>query len=365
MPWQERTVIMSRHEFVVLANQEGANLSELCRQFGISRPQRSPRQTDPTDEAAVLAMRDAHPTWGGRKLRRRLLDVGQASPAASTCTAILRRHDRLDPERRDARPWQRFEHPAPNDLWQADFHGPRPLATGGTCVALSVLDDHARFLVGLIACADGRDATVRAAFTTLFQRYGLPWRILTDNGPPWGNAHPTQHLTAFSYWLIRLGIRVSHGRPRHPQTQGKVERFHGTLKAELLRTTPLYDREQAQRVFDGWRDDYNLIRPHDALELATPGARYQRSERPFPATVLPVEYGPDDVVRTVHSGGQISYRGRLYFLSQALRGERVALRPTATDGLFSVWYCHHQVGQLDVSTPTNAVQPVAFDDEVV
>jgi transposase InsO family protein len=307
----------------------------------------------------VLVLRDAHPTWGGRKLRRCLQNQGHDAPAASTCTAILRRHDRLDPDRPRTTPWQRFEHPAPNDLWQADFKHPHPLATGGRCLALSVLDDHARFLVGLIACADGQDATVRAAFTTLFQRYGLPWRILTDNGPPWGNPHPTQRLTALSFWLIRLGIGVSHGRPRHPQTQGKVERFHGTLQADLLQTTPLYDLAHAQGVFDTWRDDYNLIRPHEALALATPASQYQpKSVRPFPTSLPPIDYGPDDAVRVVHGGGQISFHGRFFFLSQALRGERVGVRPTTEDGVYTVHYCHQQVGSLNLRDPAVGVRPV-------
>jgi transposase InsO family protein len=374
MPFQERSTMSLKTEFVVLADQPGANLSALCRRFGISRPTgylwlaryraagldglaersrrpaTSPRQTGAAAEALVVAQRDEHPTWSGRKIRRRLQDLGHADvPAASTCTAILRRHDRLAPAADHPVAWRRFCHDAPNALWQVDFKGHLPLARGaGRCHPLTVLDDHSRFLLGFVACADERDATVRAALAALFRRYGLPWRILTDNGPPWGNAHPTQRYTALSYWLIRLGVAVSHGRPLHPQTQGKAERFHRTVSGDLLATTPLTDLAQAQAAFDAWRATYNLERPHDALALATPGSCYRPSPRPFPEPLPPILYGPDDQVRTVHGGGQITFRRRQYFLSQALGGQPVALRPTAAAGVFTVHYCHLELGVLDL-----------------
>lgn len=380
MPWQEQSIMSLKQEFVTLAEQDGVPMQALCQRFGISRqtgykwlrryrqeggaglaehsrrPQASPGQTDAAVETAVLAVRDAHPAWGGRKLRARLQALGHESvPAASTITAILARNGRLDPaEGPKHTAWQRFAHAAPNDLWQLDFKGHFPLGTG-RCHPLSLLDDHARFLLRLTACADEQDATVRAQLTQAFRRYGVPWRILTDNGPPWGNPHPTQRLTALSIWLIRLGIAVSHGRPRHPQTQGKVERFHRTLTAEQLRPYAYRDLADCQAAFDAWRDSYNLERPHEALALATPASRYQPSPRPFPETLPPVEYGPDDIVRQVHRSGQISYRSRWHFVSQALRGQPVALRPTATDGVLAVYYCEHRLGALDLRQPAGEV----------
>lgn len=389
MPFQERSTMSLKTEFVVLADQPGANLSVVCRRFGISRPTgyrwltryrahgaaglveqsrrplTSPAQTSAAMETQVLTIRDAHPSWGGRKLRRRLQDLGHTDvPAASTCTAILRRHDRLPDPALHPTAWQRFCHEAPNDLWQLDFKGHRPMRTG-RCHPLTVLDDHSRFLLGFVACANEQDATVRAALTALFRRYGVPWCILTDNGPPWGNAHPTQRYTALSYWLIRLGIGVSHGRPRHPQTQGKAERFHRTVETDLLATTPLPDLLQAQAVFDTWRDTYNLIRPHDALDLATPGSCYVPSLRSFPDPVPPIVYGPDDQVRIVHGGGQITLRGHQYFVSSALGGQPVALRPTTTDGVLTVHYCHLSLGVLDLHAHTLTLNHQEHDDDAV
>lgn len=385
MPWQEQSIMSLKQEFVTLADQPAVNMRTLCQRFGISRqtgykwvrryrqeglagltersrrPRTSPGQTSRDLEDAVLALRAAHPTWGGRKLRARLQALGHDPvPAASTITAILARHGWLDPaETPKHTAWQRFAHAAPNDLWQVDFKGHFPLADG-RCHPLSVLDDHARFLLGLTACADEQDATVRAQLTQVFRHYGLPWRILTDNGPPWGNPHPTQRLTALSIWLIRLGIAVSHGRPLHPQTQGKVERFHRTLTTEqLLRPYAYRDLAACQAAFDAWRDSYNLERPHEALALAPPASRYQPSPRPFPETLPPIAYGPDDVVRQVHGSGQLSYRGRWYFVSQALRGQPVALRPTVTDGVLAVYYCQHRLGDLNLRQAAPILAPPA------
>jgi len=389
MPWQEQSIVSLKLEFVTLATQEGANVRELCRRYGISpptgykwrrryaaagvaglaersrRPAASPARTPPAVEGEVLALRDAHPAWGGRKLRRRLQDLGVEAPSASTVTAILRRHGRLDPaEVAKHVAFRRFEHPAPNDLWQLDFKGHVALAAGGgRCHPFTVLDDHSRFLLGLAACGDERGETVRAALTGLFRRYGLPWRVLADNGPPWGTPHPGQDLTALCVWLIRLGVAVSHGRPFHPQTQGKAERFHRTLKAELLRAHAYRDLADSQAAFDAWRGVYNLERPHAALGLATPASRYRPSPRPFPEALPPPEYGPDDEVRAVHGGGQLSYRGRLYFVGQALRGQPVALRPTSTDGVLAVHFCHHRMGQIDLRAAAPALTPPGEADD--
>lgn len=375
MPFRETSIMDHKRAFVALAEQEGVAFAELCRRFEISRPtgykwlrrfqaegviglaerrrrpHTSPHRTPAVTEARVVALRDAHPRWGGQKLRTRLLAQDpDGVPAASTVTAILERHGRLDPaESAKHTPWQRFEHAAPNDLWQLDFKGHFALATG-RCHPLSVLDDHSRYLLGLTACADEQDPTVRTILTQLFRHYGLPWHILTDNGPPWGS--PGQDLTALGVWLIRLGIRPVHGRPLHPQTQGKVERFHRTLKAEVLRDAAYSDLAGAQAAFAGWQAVYNHQRPHHALDLAVPASRYQPSPRPFPEVLPPLEYGPDDAVRIVARSGQVHYRTRAVFVSQALAGQRVALRSTPTDGVLLVSFGQAPLGTVDLHQAT-------------
>lgn len=381
MPWQEQTLMSLRRDFVQLARADDANVAELCRRFGISRktgykwitrftaggeqalddqsrrPHRSPVQTSPEQEQLVLSLRDEQPAWGGRKLKRRLEDRGHSPvPAASTITAILQRHGRISPAASAAhQPVQRFEAEQPNDLWQMDFKGHFALRRG-RCHPLTVLDDHSRFSLGIAACANEQAETVQAALTAIFQTYGLPERMVMDNGSPWGPCDATDEETIVSIWLMRLGINVSHGRVRHPQTQGKDERFNRTLKIEVIGRYIWPDLAACQRRFDAWRDVYNYERPHEALGLAVPGSRYRMSLRPYPGIVPEPEYGTHDIVRKVQVDGKISFQNREFRVGKALQGQRVALRPTTTDGVYTVFFCQTQVANVDLrayTTPTD------------
>jgi transposase InsO family protein len=372
MPWQERSIMNQRQEFVALAQQEHIPLAELCRRCGISRktgytwlaraaagersfadrsrrPHTAPGQTPPAVEAAVLAVREEHPAWGGRKLHHALARQGvvQPVPAPSTITAILRRHDRLDPPARPVHAWQRFEHAAANDLWQIDFMGQPELPTGKVH-PLTVLDDHARYALVVAACLQETAAVVRALLTAAFRCYGLPRRILVDNGSPWGGAG-AGGLTALEAWWLGLGIAVTHGGIHHPQTQGKLERLHRTMWAEVKGIRDLPDLATAQARFEAFRHVYNHERPHEALAYAVPASRYRPSPRPFPETPPPIVYGPDDVVRRVYHPGRISFRGQERFVGHGLIGQLVAVRPTGQDGVFTVWYCQRQVAAIDLT----------------
>jgi transposase InsO family protein len=270
-------------------------------------------------------------------------------PAASTVTAILERNGLLAPERRLKRDWQRFEEDAPNALWQMDFKGHIPL-TRGRCHPLTVLDDHSRFSICLAACPDEQGQTVRSHLTAAFERYGLPARMLMDNGAPWGASGQSYH-TRFTAWLIRLGITVVHGRPHHPQTQGKEERFHRTLKLEVIGRRPVWhELGELQLAFDNWRSEYNLIRPHEALGLEPPASRYAPSPRLFPAVLPPIEYDSDLQVRRVKENGRIKFQGRELPLSKAFSKEPVGLREVA-DGKWEVYYCHQRVATIDLTEP--------------
>jgi transposase InsO family protein len=368
-----------RSEFVRLARLPGANRAELCRRFGVSRsngykwlgrqvlegaaglaersrrPHHSPDQTSPELAARVLAVRAQHPTWGGRKIRRVLQNEGLAAPAASTITEILRRAGQLaGPGAGEPRGWTRFEQPEPNDLWQMDFKGHFALEAG-RCHPLTVLDDHSRYALELGACGDERTETVQGRLTRVFRRYGLPRRILADNGSPWGTTGEERH-TRLTVWLLDLGVPVTHGRPYHPQTQGKDERFHRTLKGEVLDGRIFRGLDQAQAAFDTWRELYNTKRPHEAIDLETPARRYRVSPRPMPASIAPPDYEPQALVRMVHDGGWISFKGRQINCSKAFVGRRIALRATNTDGLYDLCYRRYVLAQLDMRQ--DAIKPV-------
>jgi transposase InsO family protein len=293
-------------------------------------------------ERQILKLRSKHPTWGGRKLRCRLQSLGHADvPAASTITEILRRHGQLDPQRADQpRDWQRFEHASPNDLWQMDFKGHFALIRDGRCHPLTVLDDHSRYSLSLRACGDECGTTVQAELTRVFRHYGLPRRMTMDNGPPWG-FEDGETWTRLTAWLIRLGVRVTHGRPYHPQTQGKDERFHRTLKLELLSQRSFSSLGDCQQAFDPWRLMYNTERPHEALGMATPASRYRPSGRSFPEVLPPIEYASDVQVRKV-SEGRISFRNRDIRVGKAFNGHPVGVRGI-DEGIYEVLYSisHH------------------------
>jgi transposase InsO family protein len=377
MPWREWSIMDQREELVRLALQPGANRSELFRRFGISRnngykwlkrfaveggvgladrsrrPHRSPRRTADDVEAEVLRVREEHnQAWGGRKIAWQMRRNGWRTPAPSTITEILRRHDKLEANAAEhPASYQRFEREHPNELWQMDFKGHFALLRG-RCHPLTVIDDHSRYALGLEACEDEQEATTRQRLTHVFRHYGLPFVMLMDNGPPWGDrGNADAAFTMFEVWLIRLGIRVTHGRPHHPQTQGKDERFHRTLKAEVLNNRSFRDLPECQRAFDRWRNIYNHERPHQALNFGTPGERYRVSTRAFPERLPEIEYGPDDLVRKVDLDGFISFKNRSIRIGKGLRRQPIALRATHEDGVFSAHFCTQQIGTIDLRKP--------------
>ena len=317
MPWRVETVMSQRKEFVALAQSEGVSMSELCLRSGISRktgykwlrryleggkqslddlpkrPHHSPNRTSADMEQLVVDLRREHPTKGGHVLARILKDPGHNSvPSKSTITAILRRHQLIEPsESLKHKPYKRFEHERPNQLWQMDFKGHIPVGSGGRCHPLTVLDDHSRFSLGVRACADERTQTVHDHLTSIFSHYGMPNTILVDNGSPWGSDldHPFTPLTV---WLVQLGVRV---------------------------------------------------------DLDTPASRYTVSPRSFPETLPTVDYDTDDQVGSVDVNGRISFLGRSFPVGKAFRGKRVALRPTPTDGTWKVFFSIQSIAPIDLN----------------
>jgi transposase InsO family protein len=360
-------VEQQREEFVRLASQADANMSQLCRRYEISRktgykwlaredlgdrsrrPLSSPSRMPAELEGKVLALRAEHPAWGGRKIAHVLARDEGVQLAPSTANSVLRRHGLISPvASQAATAWQRFEHAAPNDLWQIDFKG--HFATdAGRCHPLTVLDDHSRFNIVLQALTGESLGPVQQVLQQAFERYGLPERINADNGPPWGS--PDGSLTALGAWMIRLGVRLSHSRPAHPQTNGKEERFHRTMLAEVISTRRFKDLDDTQRHFTQWRHVYNFKRPHQALGMHTPASRYSASRRSMPSRLPEPAYAPGDLVYRVFGGGRINFKGRQWRVGRALIGQHVAVRPRLdADGAFDVYFCHQKVATIELNT---------------
>jgi transposase InsO family protein len=375
MPWRG-SVEDQRRVFLAELTAVGSNRRAVCRRWGVSaktaykwlkryeaageeglsdqsrRPRSSPGQTSEAVAAQVFAVRDEHPAWGARKIEAVLERRGvEGVPAASTITQILRRGGRLGPVRERPVTVGRFERAKPNELWQMDFKGHFRLGNGTRCHPLLIVDDHSRHCMAARACENERGETVQAELGKVFREYGLPEEMLMDNGSPWGN--DAMHVyTPFVAWLIRLMIHVSHGRPRHPQTQGKTERLNRTVGEEYLalQTGGFGENAEVQVGMNGWRRVYNEERPHEALGMAVPADRYRASERAMPERLPAIEYEAGDVVRKVQDGGRIGYGGREWRLPKAFRGLPVALRPTEEEGKMAAYFCQQRIAELDLTT---------------
>ena len=369
MAFRERSAMDQKLEFVMLAQAEGANLSALCRRFGIGRtnaykllerfrlhgtaglaersrkPLHSPRRVCDETEAAVVALRQRHPAWGGRKIARKLKDNHAIAP--STVTGILRRNG-IELGRFGGGPkaFTRFEHAAPNDLWQMDFKGHVPMQAG-RLHPLTVLDDHSRDALVIGACDNETAETVKTRLISTFRRYGLPRRMAMDNGSPWGD-RGGQPFTILTVWLIETGIAITHSSPCHPQTLGKDERFHRSLKAEALSGPPFAGLERAQKALDDWRMVYNHERPHEALGLEAPISRYQPSPRSYCETPQPFDYAPGDIVRKVQDKGFTSLLGQIAKVPKAFHGKLIAFRPTQKDGVYDAYFRHQKIKTIDL-----------------
>lgn len=369
MPWKEETVEEQRRAFVVLAGEAGCNFSALCREFQITRrtgykwleryrgggsladesraPRYRPGKTCAGMEELILSVRSDHPTWGARKILRYLADKGNTGlPAPSTAAAILKRNGFVSPEESDRHTaFLRFERAAPNELWQMDFKGHFAMLDGNRCHPLTMKDDHSRNLLCLDAYGNERWENVRGSLQRVFLENGLPQAILCDNGAPW--ADNQGGYTPFELWMMQMDILPIHGRPLHPQTQGKEERFHRTLNEDVLKRIPIRDLAHAQQVFDRYRVEFNTERPHGALGLDVPAKHYKRSARQMPAVLREPEYAPGKTLRKVNCKGYISVRQRRYYLSETFIGKYMELLPQE-ENVVAVCYGDFIVAKIDL-----------------
>ncbi len=372
MPWKRMEVREQRVEFVVRALGGREPLSELCREFGISRPTgykwmtryrvggvewiaersrrplHSPTRTLSGLEARIVALRQAYPDWGARKLAV-LLEREQIALPPSTVHRVLLRHGLVRDEDRHKPAVQRFEREQPNELWQMDFKGPKNWPR--SCTALSVIDDHSRYVVALEATARPEGALVRRHLRQAFEECGLPEAMLMDHGIPWWNWQSFGGSTQLSLWLMRQGIRLYFAGIRHPQTQGKVERFHGSLERALThRGVPAEDH---QLWLDSYRREHNHIRPHEALGMQTPASRWQPSLRRYNPNPPAWEYPEGAWTLKIDSHGTIDIHDQSYRIAKSLIGERVRILPV--EDRYLVYYCNTLIRELDPATKRSTI----------
>lgn len=360
------TVSEQRIAFVHRVLDQAAPVARACREFGISRktgykwlrrftdadgpledrsrrPKFSPRRTPKPIVQQVLRVRDRY-HWGAAKIHAILRNRGMPVPSVRTVNAILQRHGRVGPTPHPDAADQRFERARANHLWQLDFKGPVEIQRQRVH-PLSILDDHSRYLLRLTPCTDMRHRTTWQVLWALFGDVGLPDELLCDNHfNARGNAY-SAGLSWFDAQLLRLDIRPLHGRPYHPQTQGKVERFHGTLNRELLPYVNRSTLDSFAGELERWRTDvYNSLRPHEALAMDVPVNRWRPSARKRPDHMPPLEYDAACITRKVQSAGWISYRSSRILIGKGLAGDHVRLEHR--DGELRIFYANHAIRRL-------------------
>jgi transposase InsO family protein len=374
MPWRKSSVMEEKLRFVFEYQQRERSMTELCARYEIAREtgyvwlrryqaagleglveqsraaQRYPNQTGEEIEQMVLELRQAHSRWGPRKLKRVLErdEPGRKWPAASTIGALLRREG-LVVGRRKRRKTPAYSEPlahadGPNRVWCADFKGWFRTGDGERIDPLTITDAHSRYLFRCQAVDKMDTARVQAIFEAVFREYGLPETIRTDNGAPFAS-RALAGLSRLAVWWMKLGIVPERIEAGHPEQNGRHERMHRTLKQETA-TPPASSRREQQRTMDKFRQEYNQVRPHEALKMETPAAMYEASPRRFPARLPEPEYPETMLVRSVHHKGQFRWKKHDVFVSEVLWGERIGLLPV-DDHCYTVFFAQFPIARFD------------------
>jgi transposase InsO family protein len=287
-----------------------------------------------------------------------LRKFGSETPSIATIARVLRRFGKVRQRSKFRRlsiveraPTVRAV--ACNDVWTVDFKGWWRARDGQRCEPLTVRDAFSRYVLALKVFPSSSLDAVRSVFQDLFRRYGVPLHIQVDNGNPFINVQARGGLTQLSAWWILLGITVVRSRPGCPQDNGGHERMHRDVKADL-QAFPSGSPAAQQRACDRWRQEFNHVRPHEALSGKTPAEIYKRSERQPHATVY--LYPPSWVVRTVTDAGAVNINGAQVSAGLALRRQRVGLEPLGA-AKYRLWFCNVDLGTVELSLP-----PILIDE---
>jgi putative transposase len=377
MPWKSETMNDVRKEFALKALAGGANLSALCREYGITRktgrqwrerakrdginqlaersrrPKSSPAQLGEEIVCQIVRLKVAHPLWGPRKICELYRRAHERTVSIATCHRVLKKSGLVQPKKRRVRREPRLvlgaaRAMAPNDVWTVDHKGWWRLHDGERCEPLTVRDAFSRYVLSAQVLENTRTETVKAEFQRLFQLYGLPKVIKSDNGSPFAAASAPLGLSTLAAWWVALGIQLELSRPGHPQDNGAHERMHKDIQAEIAATIQPNRRAQ-QAALDLWREEYNHQRPHESLQDRFPAEVYRRSTRRLLLEPELIEYGPGFFVRKVDPNGSIKWTGQRIYVSSAVAGWEVGLRLVSADRL-EVWFNYLHLGAIDLQT---------------
>lgn len=379
MPWMETQVMDQRQEFVLRSLQTEADFGVLCREFGISRktgykwkerfladgltglhdqsrrPKRSPKEVGEAMVCEAINVKLAHREWGARKVLAVLAKTMPSSdlPSESSLKRIFDRvglvahRRRRGPESQGARLQTPIRAERPNQVWTIDFKGWWYTLDRRRFEPLTIRDDYSRYLLCAQAMPDARTETVQSQMSRVFDRYGLPEVIRSDNGSPFAARNSPLGLSRLSAWWLTLGVNLDRIKPGRPDQNGGHERMHRDMALGVERR-PAADLVAQQAELDEWRRSFNEERPHEALGMRVPAEMYERSPRRFDPSPVELEYPAGYEVRKVNHRGGISIRDRAIGISEALRGYDVGLESIAAHR-YAVWFCRVPLGQVDVS----------------
>lgn len=368
MSWECKTMSELREEFAIVALNSG-NFSAVCRDYGITRktgykwlkryaegapmsdlskaPLRIANKTPPDIERAVLNVRADNPGWGAKTIRKVLENSGHVNlPCVKTINNILNRNGCIDPAESDKRkPYVRFAKEHSNDMWQTDFKGEFKMNNGKYCYPLDIIDDCTRFAIGIVAFESTANAVI-PSFEAAFREFGMPKAVLSDNGSQFAGFR--HGFTQFEKFLMNHDILPIHGRAYHPQTQGKIERFHRSMKDELLKHRHFENLDDANDAFREWRYKYNFIRPHEALNMLCPAEVYEKSGREYKEDVPEYDYSGENHVIKVNTWGYVRFAHYQVYISETMINERIEFRHSDNGNSFFACYRNFKIAEFDV-----------------
>jgi transposase InsO family protein len=368
MPWERRTVKEQRQEFVEAA-QSCRNFSVLCREYGISRatgykwlsrsadgedlidrsrrPHNSPNRISPETESQILEIRNDNPGWGARRIHCIMERRGcEELPCVKTVNNVLKRNGCISEEESLKRkPFTRFEKAACNDMWQTDFKGEFKMNNGKYCYPLDIIDDCTRFAIRIVAFESTANAVI-PSFEAAFREFGMPKAVLSDNGSQFAGFR--HGFTQFEKFLMNHDILPIHGRAYHPQTQGKIERFHRSMKDELLKYRHFENLDDANDAFREWRYKYNFIRPHEALNMLCPAEVYEKSGREYKEDVPEYDYSGENHVIKVNTWGYVRFAHYQVYISETMINEHIEFRHSDDGNSFFACYRNFKIAEFDV-----------------
>jgi putative transposase len=376
MPWKEQNMIDKRTEFALRSLQPNINFSELCEEYGVSRktgykwksrfqsdgasamldrsrrPKASPAQLSERALCRINRIHHRHPHWGPRKIRAIYLNSYREAPSESSFKRVFEksgwtRKRRMRKSGQSGRVSSGRIANGCNEVWTVDFKGWWRTGDGQRCEPLTVRDEHSRFILEIRSMSSCATEAVRTVFERLFDQYGLPEAIRSDNGPPFASASAVLGLSRLAAWWVALGIDLERGRPGKPQDNGAHERMHLDIVKEIQAYAKGNPREQ-QAAMDIWRETFNKERPHEALGMAMPADAYAPSPRRYEGTPSDIEYA-GMLTRKVSKRGYISVDKRKIPVSTALQGWSVGLRPIDDDH-YEVRFANIGLGEIELST---------------